>query len=66
MPTAAVSTGTPELSVGGAASPVAAAHVDELTSLVADGRSVTVDAGHLVHAHQPAAFLRELLRFLDS
>jgi pimeloyl-ACP methyl ester carboxylesterase len=51
---------------GGATSPVAAAHVAELTSLVADGRYVSVEAGHLVHANDPSAFLRELLLFLDS
>lgn len=51
---------------GGSASPVPAAHVAELTALVADGRSITVEAGHLVHANEPAAFLRELLLFLDD
>lgn len=51
---------------GGSTSPIPAAHVAELTALVADSRSVTVEAGHLVHANEPAAFLRELLLFLDG
>lgn len=41
-------------------------HIDELLALLHDGRSVTVDAGHLVHAREPAAFVRQLLGFLDS
>lgn len=51
---------------GGSASPVAAAHVAELLHLVPDSRSVTVEAGHLVHATAPEAFVRHLLRFLDA
>jgi pimeloyl-ACP methyl ester carboxylesterase len=51
---------------GGATSQVAAAHVAELAGLIPACSSVTVEAGHLVHANQPEAFLHELTRFLDS
>ncbi len=50
---------------GGPSSPVSATQVDELTALVPDARSVTVDAGHLVHAHRSEESVRELLGFLD-
>lgn len=51
---------------GGPSSPVPSEHIGELVALLPDGRSVTVDAGHLVHAREPAAFVRQLLGFLDS
>lgn len=51
---------------GGPSSPVPSEHVAELVALLPDGRSVTVDAGHLVHAREPAAFVRQLVAFLDS
>jgi pimeloyl-ACP methyl ester carboxylesterase len=51
---------------GGAASPVSPAQVAELLDLVADSRSVTVEAGHLVHAHAPEAFVQHLVDFLDT
>jgi pimeloyl-ACP methyl ester carboxylesterase len=51
---------------GGAGSPVPQEHIEELVRLLSDGRAVTVDAGHLVHAREPAAFVRHLLAFLDG
>lgn len=50
---------------GGAASPVPQEHVADLARTLADGRLVTIDAGHLVHATQPEAFVRALRAFLD-
>jgi len=41
-------------------------HITELVRTVPDGRLVTVDAGHLVHATKPEEFARHLLAFLDA
>lgn len=51
---------------GGARSPVPQAAIAELVRVVPDGRMVTVDAGHLVHATEPDVFLRRLVDFLDG
>jgi pimeloyl-ACP methyl ester carboxylesterase len=51
---------------GGPSSPVPQEHLAELVAAVRDGRLVTVDAGHLVHATRPEEFLRHVLAFLDG
>ena len=51
---------------GGPSSPVPQEHVAELVRTVADGRLVTLDAGHLVHEARPDEFTRHLLTFLDA
>jgi pimeloyl-ACP methyl ester carboxylesterase len=51
---------------GGPASFVPQEHVEELAQTVAHGTRVTIDAGHLVHATKPGAFLAELTTFLNS
>jgi len=51
---------------GGPGSFVPQEHVEELTRTVVNGTRVTIDAGHLVHAAKPGAFLAELTTFLDS
>ncbi|WP_341720928.1 alpha/beta hydrolase [Micromonospora sp. FIMYZ51] len=51
---------------GGAPSPVPQQHVAELAGRLADARLVTIDAGHLVHASAPEAYLDALIRFLDT
>jgi pimeloyl-ACP methyl ester carboxylesterase len=51
---------------GGRSSPVPQEHVAELARIVTDGRLVTVDAGHLVHATRPVDFTDHLLTFLDA
>lgn len=51
---------------GGATSPVPQRHVAELVGLLPDGRSVTVEAGHLVHAARPEEFTAHLEAFLGS
>lgn len=51
---------------GGPRSSVPQEHVRELTAELPDGRVVTVDAGHLVHATRPAEFLAHLTGFLDG
>jgi pimeloyl-ACP methyl ester carboxylesterase len=51
---------------GGPSSPVPQQHIAELVSIVPDGRVVTLDAGHLVHATKPEQFTHELLAFLDQ
>ncbi|MEV6978561.1 alpha/beta fold hydrolase [Kitasatospora sp. NPDC093806] len=50
---------------GGPDSHVSQAGVAELARLVADGRLVTVEAGHLVHATRPAEFIAAVKPFLD-
>ena len=50
---------------GGTSSPVPKQHIVELTDTIAEGRHVTIDAGHLVHASKPHQFTRCLLEFLD-
>jgi pimeloyl-ACP methyl ester carboxylesterase len=51
---------------GGPSSPVPQEHVAELVRILTDGRLVTVDAGHLVHAARPDEFTHHLLTFLDA
>jgi pimeloyl-ACP methyl ester carboxylesterase len=50
---------------GGPSSPVPQDHIAELVGTVPDGRMVTVDAGHLVHATRPEEFAHHLVAFLD-
>jgi pimeloyl-ACP methyl ester carboxylesterase len=50
---------------GGPRSPVPQEHVAELVRTLPDGRHVTVDAGHLVHATRPDEFIHHLLTFLE-
>ena len=51
---------------GGPSSPVPQEHVAELVRTLPDGRMVTVDAGHLVHARRPDEFIHHLQTFLDG
>jgi pimeloyl-ACP methyl ester carboxylesterase len=51
---------------GGPRSPVPQERIDDLVRILPDGRTVTIDAGHLVHAIEPDAFIREVIRFLDA
>ena len=51
---------------GGPGSFVPPEHVEELARTVAHGTRVTIDAGHLVHAAKPGAFLAALTTFLNS
>ena len=59
--------GAPTLVIGGGTSSfLPQEHVAELARIVAHGTCVTIDAGHLVHATKPRAFLAELTTFLNS
>lgn len=49
---------------GGPGSPMPQEHVTEMAETVADGRLVRIDAGHLVHASQPAVFTAVVRGFL--
>ena len=51
---------------GGASSFLPQEHVEELAKTLAHGTRVTVDAGHLVHATKPDAFLAALTDFLNA
>src|SRR3954447_587766 len=51
---------------GGAESPIPQEYVAALARRLEDGRMVTVEAGHLVHATMPEQFTEHLLSFLDS
>ena len=51
---------------GGAASTVPQDGIRDLVETLPDGRVVTVEAGHLVHATEPEAFLAEVLGFLGA
>lgn len=51
---------------GGPGSPVPQEHITELVRTLPDGRLVTLDAGHLVHATKPEEFTHHLLAFLDA
>ena len=51
---------------GGPSSPVPQDHVAELVRTLPDGRLVTVDAGHMVHAKRPDEFTHHLQDFLDA
>ncbi|HET9631909.1 MAG TPA: alpha/beta fold hydrolase [Terrabacter sp.] len=50
---------------GGPSSPMPVEHVREMAETVVDGRLVRIDAGHLVHAAQPAAFTAAVRGFLS-
>lgn len=50
---------------GGTTSTVPQEHVADLARTLPDGRLVTIDAGHLVHAGRPETFVRALRAFLD-
>lgn len=50
---------------GGPCSLVPQDQIDDLVRLLPDGHMVTIDAGHLVHATQPDAFVGQLVSFLD-
>ncbi len=49
---------------GGPSSPMPREHVAQMAETVVDGRLVRIDAGHLVHAHQPATFTAVVRGFL--
>jgi pimeloyl-ACP methyl ester carboxylesterase len=49
---------------GGPTSPMPSADVAEMAETVTDGRLVRIDAGHLVHARQPAVFTSAVRGFL--
>jgi pimeloyl-ACP methyl ester carboxylesterase len=49
---------------GGPSSFVPQDHIAKLVRTVPDGRLVTVDAGHLVHATKPVEFIHHVLTFL--
>jgi len=51
---------------GGPRSPIPQEQIADLVRLLPDGRMVTIDAGHLVHATEPDAFIRQLVSFLDG
>jgi pimeloyl-ACP methyl ester carboxylesterase len=51
---------------GGASSFLPQEHVEELATTVAHGTRVTIDAGHLVHATRPDAFLAAVTAFLNA
>jgi pimeloyl-ACP methyl ester carboxylesterase len=51
---------------GGPDSPVPQEHVADLAAALLDARMITIDAGHLVHATEPQAFIDALRAFLDS
>jgi pimeloyl-ACP methyl ester carboxylesterase len=51
---------------GGPSSSVPQDQVADLARTVPDGRLVTVDAGHRVHATRPDEFTRHVLTFLDG
>jgi len=51
---------------GGASSFLPQEHVEELAKTVAHGTRVTIDAGHLIHATKPDAFLAALTAFLNA
>jgi pimeloyl-ACP methyl ester carboxylesterase len=51
---------------GGPSSPMPADHVRQMAESVAQGRLERIDAGHLVHAHEPEAFTAAVRAFLDA
>ena len=51
---------------GGPTSSMPQEHVADLARTAQNGQLVTVDAGHLVHATEPEAFLAAATTFLDS
>ncbi|WP_229075998.1 alpha/beta fold hydrolase [Actinoplanes sp. DH11] len=54
------------LVAGGAASPIPQHHIAELAAALPDARLITIEAGHLVHATEPAAFLAAVRAFLTA
>ena len=61
---AAVAVRTLVVGVGVLAASSPAEHVAELLAVLPEGRSVTLDTGHEVHAADPVGFVREVLAFL--
>lgn len=58
---------TPTLVVaGGRRSPISPERIDDLVRLLPNGQMVTIDAGHLVHATEPDAFVHQLVTFLGG
>lgn len=51
---------------GGKRSPIPQERIQDLVRLLPDGQMVTIDAGHLVHATEPDAFIHQLVTFLDT
>lgn len=51
---------------GGPRSFVPQQHVAELVQRLPNGRLVTIDAGHLVHASRPEEFIQQLRTFLNT
>jgi len=51
---------------GGPRSFVPQQHLAELVEQLADARLVTIDAGHLLHKHEPGKFIQNLLDFLAA
>jgi len=51
---------------GGPRSFVPQQHLAELAEQLADARLVTIDAGHLLHKHEPGKFIQNLLDFLAA
>lgn len=62
---AAISASTLVVS-GGPSSPVSQDQIADLIHLLPDGRTITIDAGHLVHASKPEEFANALMAFLDE
>lgn len=50
---------------GGSTSPMPQEQVADLADRLPDGRLVTLEAGHLVHADKPQEFIAQLQNFLD-
>lgn len=50
---------------GGPRSPIPQERIEDLVRLLSNGQMVTIDAGHLVHATEPDAFIHQLVAFLD-
>jgi pimeloyl-ACP methyl ester carboxylesterase len=51
---------------GGPRSPVPQEYIAELVRVLSEGRLVTIDAGHLIHATKPDDFIHHLLTFLGA
>lgn len=50
---------------GGPSSPVPQDQIADLTRLLPHGRTITIDAGHLVHASKPEEFINAVMGFLS-
>ncbi len=51
---------------GGHRSPIPQERIGDLARLLPNGQMVTIDAGHLVHATEPDAFIHQLVTFLGK